>query len=133
MKYIVSLIVTVGLIGITALHAESSGSTPYSAMVIFGDSVSDSGNNAIAIGSQTQTVLDNSYIPTYPYAPGTTYCNGYVWASYAASALGLPLLPSLQGGLNYAYGGATTGITGAGGFPPSLLDQATQYLGSHTA
>jgi len=132
-QYIISLYVAVGLFGFTPLHAETSGGTPFSAMVIFGDSVSDSGNNSIVMGSQTQTVSNNSYIPTYPYAPGTTYCNGQVWASYAASALGLPLLPSLQGGLNYAYGGATTGTTGAGGFPPSMLDQASQYLGSHTA
>jgi outer membrane lipase/esterase len=132
-KLILALLIAVGLIDLTVLHADTSGSMPYSAMVIFGDSVSDSGNNALAIGAQTQTVLDNSYIPTYPYAPGTTYCNGEVWASYAAAALGLPLLPSLQGGLNYAYGGATTGTTPVEGFPPSLMLQATQYFGSNTA
>ena len=125
---------TVGIISSTSLHAgaQGSGSNPYSSLVIFGDSVSDSGNNALVIGAQNQTVTDNSYIPTFPYAPGTTYCNGYVWAYYAAQSLGVSLVPSLQGGFNYAYGGATTGITGAGGFPPSLLDQTTHYLSNNT-
>jgi phospholipase/lecithinase/hemolysin len=129
---ITSLLLALGLIGFTGLHADTPGTNPFSSMVIFGDSISDSGNNAAAIGAQTQTVTDNSYIPTFPYAPGTTYCNGDVWATYAATALGLSLQPSLLGGLNYAYGGATTGTTGAGGFPPSLLDQASQYLSNNT-
>ena len=73
-----SLLLALGLIGFTGLHADTPGTNPFSSMVIFGDSISDSGNNAAAIGAQTQTVTDNSYIPTFPYAPGTNYCNGDV-------------------------------------------------------
>jgi outer membrane lipase/esterase len=42
------------------------------------------------------------------------------------------LAPSILGGTDFAYGGATTGTPGGGpgGFPPSLLAQASQYLGA---
>jgi outer membrane lipase/esterase len=45
--------------------------------------------------------------------------------------LGVPLQPSLAGGTNYAYGGATTGPAG-NDFPFSLLTQANQYLATGT-
>jgi len=93
-------------------------------MVVFGDSLSDSGNAAIAIGSDpTQVITGNTYVPSQPYASGT-FSNGSVWASDVAAALGAPLQPSLAGGTNFAIGGATTG----GPSPTSLLAQASQYL-----
>jgi outer membrane lipase/esterase len=93
-------------------------------MVVFGDSLSDSGNAAIAIGSDPgQVITGNSYIPSHPYASGT-FSNGPVWASDVALALGVPLQPSLAGGTNFAVGGATTG----GSSPTSLLAQVSQYL-----
>jgi phospholipase/lecithinase/hemolysin len=107
-----------------------ASASPFTSMVVFGDSLSDSGNNAIAIGKDPgQLVGSNFYVPTYPYASGV-YSNGPVWASNAAAALNVPLLPSLAGGTNYAFGGATTGTPGGGpdGFPYSLLQQAGQYL-----
>lgn len=112
---------------------------PYDSMVVFGDSLSDSGNNAIALGgSQAQIITGNSYIPSFTYLTPTfsgTYSNGPVWASDAASALGLSLGPSLAGGTNYAFGGATTGPNPSA-FPFSLLTQASQYListGNHAS
>jgi outer membrane lipase/esterase len=93
-------------------------------MVVFGDSLSDGGNAAIAVGSDpTQVITGNTYVPSQPYASGT-FSNGPVWASDVAAALGVPLLPSLAGGTNFAIGGATTG----GPSPTSLLAQANQYL-----
>ena len=118
--------ITLAAVALASLPAAAS---PYTSMVVFGDSLSDSGNNAIAIGAQSQTITGNTYIPTYPYAPGTTYSNGPVWASYAASALGVSAAPSLAGGTNYAFGGATTGPDPSS-FPYSLLTQANQYLAS---
>jgi outer membrane lipase/esterase len=111
-----------------ALASFPAAASPYTSMVVFGDSLSDSGNDALALGgSTTQTITGNTYIPSAPYAPGVTFSNGPVWASDAASALGVPLLPSLLGGTNYAYGGATTGGPGP---IPNLLVQAGQYLTS---
>jgi outer membrane lipase/esterase len=93
-------------------------------MVVFGDSLSDSGNAAIAVGSDPmQVVTGNTYVPSQPYASGT-FSNGPVWASDVAAALGVSLQPSLAGGTNFAIGGATTG----GPSPTSLLAQASQYL-----
>jgi outer membrane lipase/esterase len=120
--------ITLAAVALASLPAAAS---PYTSMVVFGDSLSDSGNNALALpgGPQAQTITGNSYVPSYPYAPGTTYSNGPVWATYAASALGVSAAPSLAGGSNYAFGGATTGPAG-NPFPYSLLTQATQYLAS---
>lgn len=107
-----------------AVHA-----APYSGLVVFGDSLSDSGNNAAAgLYDPTQVVSSNAYIPSFTYASGT-YSNGPVWASTLASMIGLPggSMPSLLGGSNYAFGGATTGPAGSS-FPFSLTDQVSSYL-----
>ena len=118
---------------IAALTILPASASPYTSMVVFGDSLSDSGNNAIQLGgSQSQTITGNSYIPTFTYLTPTssgTYSNGPVWASYAAAGLGLPLTPSLLGGTNYAFGGAKTGPV-ASPFPYSLLTQVNQYFAS---
>lgn len=115
----------------------SAQAGPYSGLVVFGDSLSDSGNNFLAgLYDPTQVISGNSYVPSFTYAPAGTYSNGPVWASYFASILGVPLAPSLGGGSNFAFGGATTGTPGPlpgplpGGFPYSLRAQAGQYLGA---
>ncbi|SHI13988.1 SGNH/GDSL hydrolase family protein [Bradyrhizobium erythrophlei] len=114
-----------------ALASFPAAAIPYTSMVVFGDSLSDSGNDAILLGgSQAQTITGNTYVPGAPYATATssgTFSNGPVWASDAASALGVPLTPSLAGGTNFAFGGATTGGPGP---IPNLLVQASQYLTS---
>ena len=114
-----------------SLTAQPSSASVYDQLVVFGDSLSDSGNNTIAIGSNpNQTITGNTYVPSQTYASGV-YSNGPVWASDAAAKLGVPLTPSLAGGTNYAFGGATTGPAG-NPFPYSLLTQANQYLGTNS-
>jgi outer membrane lipase/esterase len=106
---------------------------PYSGLFVFGDSLSDVGNNALAgLFAPGQVVTGNTYVPTSAYGPAGTYSNGLVWASYFASMIGVPLTPSLAGGGDYAFGGATTGTPGVGpgGFPYSLLTQTGMYLGA---
>jgi outer membrane lipase/esterase len=116
-------------IAAVALASLPAGASPYTSMVVFGDSLSDSGNDALVLGTAPQTIGGNTYIPNHPYGPGT-FSNGPVWASDVASALGVALQPSLAGGTNFAFGGATTGTPGPGpgGFPYSLVVQANQYL-----
>jgi outer membrane lipase/esterase len=111
-----------------ALASLPAAASPYTSMVVFGDSLSDSGNAALAGAiNPSQVVLGNSYIPSAAYASGT-FSNGPVWASDVASALGVPLLPSIiPGGTNFAFGGATTGGPGPS---PNLILQAGQYLSS---
>ena len=99
-------------------------------MVVFGDSLSDNGNAALVVGSASQTITGNSYVPSQPYIVGSfsgTFSNGPVWASDVASALGLPTLtPSGLGGTNFAVGGATSGPPS----PNNLIVQANQYIAS---
>jgi len=114
-----------------SLAALPASASIYNSLVVFGDSLSDNGNNAVVIGSNAgQTITGNTYVPSKPYGSGV-YSNGPVWASDAASKLGVTLQPSLLGGTDYAYGGATTGPAG-NGFPFSLLTQANQYLATNT-
>jgi outer membrane lipase/esterase len=115
---------------LTALVTASAHALPfYTGLVVFGDSLSDDGNNAIALGAtRTPTpIAGPTFIPTFPYAPANDYSNGPVWVQPFAAALGINLTPSLAGGTDYAFGGARSGPLGPG-FPPSLLNQVGMFL-----
>jgi outer membrane lipase/esterase len=117
---------------VTLLSQATLAAPAYSSLVIFGDSLSDSGNNSNVpeIGANPlQVITGNSYIPsqTYSSAPFGVYSNGPVWATQFASMMGLSALPSLiPGGTNYAFGGART----SGGQVPDLLTQTGMYFGA---
>ena len=51
-------------------------------LCVFGDSLSDSGNNRIVLGvsGAGQTITSNACIPSLPY-PSGTYRNGSVWGN----------------------------------------------------
>jgi outer membrane lipase/esterase len=102
----------------------------YSSLFVFGDSLSDSGNNAIVLAPNVTPVpiSGNSFIPDFPYASGH-YTNDQVWAQIFATSLGLSANPSLLGGTDYAFGGATTGPINT--IPPSLETQAALFLSQH--
>lgn len=107
----------------------TASALPYSNLVVFGDSLADSGNNAIladlfASGAREPAPFVGPQVATLPYASGT-YSNGPVWTEYFASSLGMSLAPSLAGGNNYAYGGARVGVDG---LVPSLVSQMGLYL-----
>ena len=127
MRFFSKLCVTTALAcAVVAANAVVAAPSPYSSLVIFGDSLSDSGNNsnlgAFGIGGNPlQTVTSNFYIPTQTYSapPYGTYSNGPVWTTQFGAMLGLNVQPSLLGGTNYAFGGAST----RGGAVPNLLAQ----------
>ena len=111
-------------------------------LVVFGDSLSDTGNNRAALQqafgaayapTPASAINSNSFIPSAPYVSGT-YSNGDVWSDYLARRLGSVSgeTPSLLGGTNYAYGGARTGgaINNGFPFPTNLVDQVNSYLGA---
>lgn len=106
----------------------------YSGLYVFGDSLSDSGNNAVAVGTIPGGLFPGGgWFSTIPYASGT-YSNGPVWASSFAASLGLSAAPSLLGGSNYAFGGAQTaaeGVETPDGFPYSLKRQTEFFLTDH--
>ena len=137
--------VLVQLFFLAATLDTATGAT-ISSLYIFGDSLSDPGNNAIRFGSTASPpsnvtlqsdITGNSFIPTFPYATAYPYqyTNGNVWAYQFATMLGLPSAvagPVLGGGLgaNYASAGAATGPLNNSGPVPSLLTQTATFVAS---
>ena len=74
---------------------------PFSNLVVFGDSLSDTGN----VFNATEGLIP----PSPPYADGR-FSNGDLLVDAVAKSLELPdIQPFLRGGSNYAFGGAQTG------------------------
>src|SRR6516165_6857452 len=97
------------------LWARAAHADPISAIVVFGDSLSDVGNTYIAAG-----------IPPAPYYQGH-YSNGPIWIEQLASKLGIAApTPSLLGGTDYAFGGAETGTGMSPKGVPNMLTQVGQ-------
>jgi len=100
------------VLGAASLAAQAN---TYSNLFIFGDSLSDTGNIFTVTGGAT---------PASPYFNGR-FSDGPVWAESLAAGLGLPNggRASLQGGTNFAFGGART----SGGTVPSVLSQVGSF------
>jgi outer membrane lipase/esterase len=114
-----------------SLAACAHAAAAFGGLFVFGDSLSDSGNDAILIGSNpSQVITGNTYIPDQPYASGQ-FTNGNVWVHDLASFLGLApyAAPSLASGGDFAFGGARVATDGSG-LPPSLTMQVGQFLGA---
>jgi len=99
------------LIGAMGAHALPS----YSELIVFGDSLSDTGNAA----NFTETAslpLQPLYFTDFPdLVPDTAYevsrkftNNGPIWVETLGAALGLPTEPFSEGGTVYAIGGANS-------------------------
>ncbi|MCO6440174.1 MAG: SGNH/GDSL hydrolase family protein [Nitrococcus mobilis] len=125
-------IVCIALLLCSFISAAALGSPVYGRLVVFGDSLSDTGNNAVLFdrffgGARTSVPLTPpDLVPSPPYQTNR-YSNGPVWAEPFADALGLSAQASRLGGTNYAHGGARVGSTGTT-LPPSLLSQVDQFL-----
>lgn len=133
------------LASVLFLSAEAQAVPSYTGLIVFGDSLSDTGNNAAALDSifgvvRTPTPIPNlltggSLVPTFPYVSGR-YTNGNVWLDDFAPAIGQGATALLNGGTNYAFGGARVGPVSALGlldprdFPPTLATQVATFLGS---
>jgi phospholipase/lecithinase/hemolysin len=100
------------------LCGSAAHAAQFSAEYVFGDSLSDVGNVFLATGE-----------PASPYVNGQ-FSNGPVWAQDLAGRLGLPALtPSLAGGTDYAFGGATTGSPPTNSSAvPNLVQQVDAFL-----
>ena len=125
-------IVGMGLFAANTHAAVALPATTYSDLVIFGDSLSDTGN-VLSLTS----LYGPAPFPSYPGAAGR-FSNGPAWTEYLASGLGfassaspsnrfydgtnvIPIGP--LGGKNYAYGGARTGLGGSAGPTTGLAGQ----------
>lgn len=104
---------------------------PYSGLYVFGDSLSDVGNDLIITGGALPA---KNY-----YTDGTVtgrFTNGANYLDGLANSLGLNIAPSLAGGNNYAYGGARTdyitpGLVPLGG--KSFNQQVAAFTATHAA
>ena len=138
------IVAAAGFAALAAAPASAQITPPFSAVYVFGDSLSDGGNNNLQFGGLTGPAPTSAtFIPSLPYVPSAgytnrpTYSNGPVWFSSFAAGLGLAsyATPSLLGGGNYAYGGARMAIDGTGvpplipaPFPASVQTQLNTYL-----
>lgn len=105
---------------IASLSPAVADDASISELVVFGDSLSDTGNVYWATGFQ---------LPPSPLYFEGRFSNGPVWHEVLAEWLGVaPAAPNLIGGTNYAWGGAETG-SGISLFgTPNLGDQIGMYL-----
>ena len=95
----------------------------FTTLFAFGDSLSDAGNDYY---------IDGGTDPVSPYYQGH-FSNGLTWVEDLSNMLGLGTLrPSLEGGNDFAFGGAETGPTAIEGINPGdLLFQVAQYAVLH--
>lgn len=122
-----------------SLFVPIQAAAQFSQLVVFGDSLSDTGRLYAAIGKAVP--------PSPPYGDGFVgrFTNGRVWADYVAEALGLGLSTSFAPGgtgTNFAIAGALTdrtnefaGDTRCLGFDPAvcrggLLDEIDTFVGT---
>jgi outer membrane lipase/esterase len=110
----VAALATLGMAG-------AARATVYDSLVVFGDSLSDTGN--ICIASPVNCP------PSPPYAAGR-FSNGPIYADVLAQKLGLPLTPYLAGGTDFAFGGARAdnSVDPDSPAPPTIPQQAALYL-----
>jgi len=109
---------------VLVVAATTASAGPISQVVVFGDSLSDTGN----VFAGTLGI----WPPSPPYHDGR-FSDGPVWVEYWATAHGLPVpTASLTGGTNYAFGGAETGLDGVSTLgTPNLGTQLAMYLEAH--
>ncbi len=113
----------------------SSSLPAYSTIYAFGDSLSDAGNISLlsSIAGSALPVSPPYYQEHYGFLSAAVFSNGPVWVQDLSLALGLGTLkPSLDGGHDFAYGGAQTGPTPQNAHDPiiqavSLPAQLTEF------
>jgi phospholipase/lecithinase/hemolysin len=129
-----SLLAMVAGLSITTSRAFA---LPFQQMIVFGDSLSDTGNDFLATsglipppgayGNGRFTDGSNSL-------PSTSILG--VWHEQLAGKLGLPAAgPSLAGGTDYAFGGAETGVSSTylGQTVPGMASQLQFFLTGKTS
>lgn len=106
------------------LQASPVHARPITEIVVFGDSLSDTGNLFAHLISEGLP----GFPPSPPYYYGR-FSNGPVWVETLADGLGLTApMPSLLVGTNYAWGGAETGHGLSSQGTPNIGDQIALFF-----
>ena len=112
------ILMVAAFLGLTSIAALAATPT-YDALYVFGDSYCDVGNLFLA----------TSGAEAAPPYYNMRFSNGPIWIDHVAGFLGLPMKAYLQGGTNFAFGGAWVtqpeSVTGV----PSVPQQVEIYLG----
>lgn len=117
-RRIVQVALLVSLTLLSLVFVPGASARPFTQLIVFGDSLSDSGNLFAATGGAIP--------PSPPYFNGR-FSNGPVWVEFLAAELGVPVQ-------DYALGGALTGranLFDDPGIPaefPGLLDEIDMFL-----
>ena len=112
----------VTLTAVSALAFSQLSNAAFSQIISFGDSLSDTGNVAIATSGESPN-------PAFGYADGN-FSNGDIWLDYLGDSLNTGAQSaSLAGGTNHAWGGARTTVTDS---VPSAQAQIAGYLATNT-
>ncbi|MCY2967165.1 MAG: SGNH/GDSL hydrolase family protein [Planctomycetota bacterium] len=111
---------------VLCLFAICNGATaqagPFSSIIAFGDSTTDTGNVFLGSGMTVP--------PSPPYFAGR-FSNGPNWLDQFSAATGAgPAIPVLAGGNNYAFGAARSGSGLVLGLIPNVQTQVGGYLSS---
>lgn len=109
------------LLVVVLLATSSSHAQAYTRMVAFGASHVDTGN-----------VYALAHMPPSPPYYAGRFSNGPVYVEYYAERLGLAApTPSVLGGANYAFAGATTGLVENPFGVPNVDDQIALFLSAN--
>lgn len=129
-------VIGIGLVAGSGNVAAAAPATSYSGLVIFGDSLSDTGN----VLSLT-TAFQPPAFPSFPGSEGR-FSDGPSWTEHLAAGLGYAssanrsnllfdgtsvVAIGAPGGQNFAYGGARTGLGGSAGQTTGLVGQLVAW------
>jgi outer membrane lipase/esterase len=120
-RFCAAIAATLFLVSCGGSSTDTPAPLPFgSTTAVIGASLSDNGNACIAVPA--------SCPPSPPYAAGVA-SNGTLWVTTVAARYGAQVRPSLQGGTNFAYGGARTGVVpGAPAVTTPNMVQQTESL-----
>ena len=126
------------ILAVASPSLQSAAQSPFSRIVVFGQSLSDPGN-AFALRGGTNTppdyILDPLLVPSAPYARGGHhFSNGATWVEQFARSLGLagsvrPAYQSSSDATNFAVAGARARDDGSNVNLPDQVDAFLQQTG----
>ena len=134
-----AFVASVALLAVASISVPSAAPAPFARIVVFGTSLSDSGN-AFALRGGTNTppdyLLDPLLVPSAPYARGGHhFSNGATWIEQFARSIGLAgsvrpvFLSSDPNATNYAVGAARAYEDNVNVNLPSQVDAFLQQFG----